>query len=70
MADDGPGIGKEELCQIFERFYRAPSARGSSVEGHGLGLSIARLIVRAHAGHIEVQSKLGGGSRFHILLPR
>ena len=70
VADDGPGIGKEELGKIFERFYRAPSARGSSVEGHGLGLSIARLIVRAHAGHIEVQSKLGGGSRFHILLPR
>lgn len=70
VADDGPGIGKEELGQIFERFYRAPSARGSSVEGHGLGLSIARLIVRAHGGRIEVQSKLGSGSRFHILLPR
>lgn len=70
VADNGPGIGKEELGQIFERFYRAPSARGSSVEGHGLGLSIARLIVRAHGGRIEVQSKLGSGSRFHLLLPR
>lgn len=70
VADNGPGIGKEELGQIFERFYRAPSVRGSSVEGHGLGLSIARLIVRAHGGRIEVQSKLGGGSRFHLLLPR
>ena len=42
----------------------------SPEDGAGMGLSIARLIVRAHAGHIEVQSKLGGGSRFHILLPR
>ena len=70
VADDGPGIAHEDLERIFERFYRAPSARGSDVDGHGLGLSIARLIVRAHGGRIEVQSKEGGGSRFHVILPK
>lgn len=70
VADDGPGMQREEMEHIFDRFYRSASARGSHSDGHGLGLSIARLIVRAHGGRIEVQSKAGSGSRFHVLLPR
>ena len=70
VADDGPGIAHGDLERIFERFYRSPAARGSDVDGHGLGLSIARLIVRAHGGRIEVQSREGSGSRFHVLLPK
>lgn len=69
VADNGVGIAKEDLRRVFDRFYRTPDARGSEVDGHGLGLSIARMIVQAHGGRIEVQSRPGAGSRFHILLP-
>ena len=69
VADTGMGVAENELQSIFERFYRADQARGGEIGGHGLGLSIARIIVRAHGGKIEVQSKPGAGSRFHILLP-
>ena len=68
VEDDGVGIAQEDLTRIFDRFYRTPDARGSSVDGHGLGLSIARIIVKAHGGRIEAQSKPGKGSRFHMLL--
>jgi signal transduction histidine kinase len=56
------------LPLIFERFYRADSARAE--EGVGLGLSIARQIAEAHGGTIEARSKLGVGSTFVLLLPR
>lgn len=69
VADTGMGVAENELTSIFERFYRADQARGGEVGGHGLGLSIARIIIRAHGGKIEVQSRQGVGSRFHILLP-
>lgn len=69
VEDDGVGIAREDLRRVFDRFYRTPDARGSDVDGHGLGLSIARMIVQAHGGCIEVQSRPGAGSRFHILLP-
>lgn len=69
VADTGTGIAEEELGSIFERFYRSEQARSGQTGGHGLGLSIARILVRAHGGQIEVQSKKGVGSRFHILLP-
>ena len=69
VADTGMGVAEKELERIFERFYRADQARGREEGGHGLGLSIARIIIRAHGGRIEVQSKQGAGSRFHILLP-
>ena len=68
VADDGIGIEEEDLKRVFDRFYRTASVRGSEVDGHGLGLSIARMIVLAHGGRIEVQSRPGAGSRFHILL--
>lgn len=69
VADTGMGVAENELTSIFERFYRADQARGGEVGGHGLGLSIARIIIRAHGGKIEVQSRQDVGSRFHILLP-
>lgn len=69
VEDNGVGIAKEDLRRVFDRFYRTPDARGSEVDGHGLGLSIAHMIVQAHGGRIEVQSRPGAGSRFHILLP-
>ena len=68
VADNGIGIAEEDLKRVFDRFYRAADVRGSEVDGHGLGLAIARMIVLAHGGRIEVQSRPGAGSRFHILL--
>ena len=68
VQDNGIGISEEDLKRVFDRFYRAANVRGSEVDGHGLGLAIARMIVLAHGGRIEVQSKPGAGSRFHILL--
>ena len=69
VEDSGIGIEEKELPRIFERFYRTRQSGASTVDGHGLGLSIVRIIVRAHGGRIEVQSRVGAGSRFHMLLP-
>ena len=69
VRDNGPGISEADLPKIFDRFYRADSARHSETGGHGLGLSIARIIVVAHGGKIRVRSKLGQGSVFSVRLP-
>ncbi|MGN1020427.1 MAG: sensor histidine kinase [Aristaeellaceae bacterium] len=69
LSDTGPGIAPEELPKIFERFYRSDSARKAESSGHGLGLSIARIIVVAHGGKLHVRSKLGEGTTFSIDLP-
>ena len=69
LSDNGPGIAKEELQKVFERFYRSDSARKSDSGGHGLGLSIARIIVIAHGGKLRVRSKVGEGSTFFVDLP-
>jgi signal transduction histidine kinase len=67
VADRGVGIAPEDLGKVFERFYRARSARRP--EGLGLGLYISRLLVEAHGGRIEVESQLGQGSVFRVFLP-
>lgn len=69
MQDNGPGIPGEELPKIFDRFYRSDSARKAENGGHGLGLSIARIIVVAHGGKIRVRSKVGEGTTFSVMLP-
>lgn len=69
MKDNGPGIPAEELPKIFDRFYRSDKARKSESGGHGLGLSIARIIVVAHGGKIRVRSKVGEGTSFYVTLP-
>ena len=69
MQDNGPGIPKEELPKIFDRFYRSDSARKAESGGHGLGLSIARIIVIAHGGKLSVRSKVGAGTTFSVTLP-
>jgi two-component system sensor histidine kinase MprB len=68
VTDQGPGIAPEDLPHIFERFYRAESAR--SMPGSGLGLAIVRNVVAAHGGSIDVTSaSSGGGTRVDIVLP-
>ena len=70
LSDTGPGISREELPKIFDRFYRSDSARKAESGGHGLGLSIARIIIVAHGGKIRVRSKLGEGTTFAVVLPQ
>jgi signal transduction histidine kinase len=65
VADSGPGIPADQLDHVFERFYQVPGVR----TGVGLGLTIAREIVLAHGGTIEVSSQPGEGARFTVSLP-
>ena len=69
VADTGVGIEQQELPQIFDRFFRSNSVRDQTIAGSGLGLSIAKRIVEAHDGHIEVASEPDRGSRFSVHLP-
>jgi len=69
VSDTGEGIPAEDLPNIFERFYRVDKSRTRATGGSGLGLTIAKRLVEAHGGRIEVQSELGKGSRFAFTLP-
>jgi len=66
IADHGPGLAPGEENKVFEKFYRGP---GTPAGGLGLGLSIARQLVEAHAGQIVAQNQENGGARFSIRLP-
>lgn len=67
IADTGVGMTDEVMSKIFKRFYRADTAH--TTQGFGLGLPIARRIIDLHGGHISVESSVGRGSTFSILLP-
>ncbi|MGH3103629.1 MAG: ATP-binding protein [Gaiellaceae bacterium] len=67
VRDHGPGIDEEDAPFIFERFYRAPSARG--MPGSGLGLAIVRQVAEAHGGTITAEAAEGGGTRMRLKLP-
>ncbi|MDD3334701.1 MAG: HAMP domain-containing sensor histidine kinase [Eubacteriales bacterium] len=69
VTDTGEGISAKDLTKIFDRFYRCDEARKSQTSGHGLGLSIARIIAVAHGGKINVRSKVGAGTTFSVILP-
>ncbi|MBM3464716.1 MAG: response regulator, partial [Armatimonadetes bacterium] len=70
VTDSGPGIGPEEIDKIFAPFYQAADYMSRSIEGLGLGLSIAKHIVEDHGGTIAVESEVGKGATFVITLPR
>ena len=70
VRDYGPGIAPDDQKRIFSRFYRSDEARSRvGAGGYGLGLEIAQKIARAHGGTIELESKLGHGSTFSLVLP-
>ena len=69
VADRGSGIAAEDLPHIFDRFYRADTARSRISGGSGLGLAIARTIVEGYGGEITATSEDGNGSRFTVMLP-
>jgi len=69
IRDNGPGIAKEHLPRLFERFYLVDKARSRKLGGTGLGLAIVKHIVQAHGGIVSVVSKPGRGSVFMVRLP-
>jgi len=70
VSDSGPGIAEEHLPRISERFYRVDTARSREIGGTGLGLAIVKHIARVHSGSLEIDSRLGEGSRFTLCLPQ
>jgi len=69
VIDTGEGIPEEDLPNIFERFYRVDKSRARATGGSGIGLTIARRLVEAHGGNIEVHSDQGKGSCFSFTIP-
>jgi two-component system phosphate regulon sensor histidine kinase PhoR len=69
VKDEGPGIAKEHQERIFERFYRIDRGRSREVGGTGLGLAIVKHIVREHRGTVSLESEVGKGSTFRIVIP-
>jgi signal transduction histidine kinase len=69
VSDTGIGIAPGHLPHIFDRFYRVPGTNRSPERGLGLGLSFVSWIVKAHGGHIDVESTPGQGTTFRVTLP-
>jgi len=69
VTDRGIGIAQEDQSRIFDRFYRTDNARTHTKKGTGLGLAICAWIVESHHGKLKVQSKIGEGSTFTVILP-
>lgn len=70
IQDNGIGMTQQDIDHIFDRFYRSDYVRNQNISGHGLGLSLAKLIILAHTGKIKVRSQFKKGSSFIITLPK
>lgn len=69
VKDTGPGIAREHIGRLTERFYRVDGSRSRETGGTGLGLSIVKHVVQRHGGELDIQSELGRGSIFRIVVP-
>ncbi len=69
VQDSGIGIAPEDLCHIFDRFYRSDESRARKTGGSGLGLSIAKWIIERHGAHFEILSRVDIGTRITIIFP-
>ena len=67
VRDHGPGFAGEDLARVFDRFYRADSARG--LPGSGLGLAIVRQVAESHGGMVAARNAEGGGARLSLTVP-
>lgn len=70
VSDTGIGMTRKDIEHIFDRFYRSDYVRNQNISGHGLGLSLAKLIIIAHTGRIKVRSQFKKGSSFIVTLPK
>ncbi|MBL8276072.1 MAG: phosphate regulon sensor histidine kinase PhoR [Pelomonas sp.] len=69
VIDTGPGIAREHIPRLTERFYRVDGSRSRETGGTGLGLSIVKHVMQRHGGELLVQSEVGKGSRFRLVFP-
>ena len=69
VIDEGSGIETKHLTRLFERFYRVDKSRSRKYGGTGLGLAIVKHIANIHNGNVSVESKVGHGSKFSIIIP-
>jgi signal transduction histidine kinase len=70
VEDTGIGMIRKDMDNIFDRFYRSDNVRDRKIDGHGLGLSIAKLIIMAHTGRIKVRTQYTKGTSFIVSIPR
>ncbi|MBL8331385.1 MAG: phosphate regulon sensor histidine kinase PhoR [Rubrivivax sp.] len=69
VTDTGPGIAREHIPRLTERFYRVDGSRSRETGGTGLGLSIVKHVMQRHGGEIDIESEIGKGSSFRLILP-
>ena len=69
VRDTGPGIAPEHLPRLSERFYRVDRSRSRETGGTGLGLAITKHVAQRHGGALRIESQVGAGSTFMLVLP-
>ncbi|MBX9724624.1 MAG: HAMP domain-containing histidine kinase [Candidatus Obscuribacterales bacterium] len=70
VSDNGKGISEEDLPNIFDRFFRADAQQAIEQKGNGLGLAIVKAVVDTHGGSVFVESRVGEGTKFFVLIPK